>query len=479
MEQSQGDTAVQSAVKEFYDEADYWEVNTGGKTIHAKRMPGKWRTIKWITSSVWLIFFLGAYLRWDGRQAVLFDIPNRQFHIFGATILPQDLWMLSLVLLFFAILLAVATALAGRVFCGFFCFQTVWTDVFTWLEDKLEGPPQKRRQLELAPWDARKIRIKVTKHAIWLLIGVLTGISFTAWFTDAYQLWKDIFTFNLHPAAITTILLFTAGTYFLAGFMREQVCFWLCPYARIQSAMVDRYTIIPSYDTKRGEPRGRLQKKKGGGPQPKLGDCIDCKQCVAVCPMGVDIRRGLQEGCIMCALCIDACDQVMDKIHRPRGLIRYASLNELETGERLPLYKRVRVWVYGTIMLLAAVGIVYGLSTLDALKLTVVHERQPLYVLESDGTIQNKYTLKVLNKTMQEVPVKLEVSGPPQVTLHGTKESFTVPPGETSAVRVFVRVPRKLLKAESVPITFRLVSPDNPELSAERESVFIGPKPVE
>ncbi len=477
MEQNQRETATRHAVEALYDEADYWEVNTGGKTIHAKRIPGKWRTIKWWTSSVWLIFFFGAYLRWDGRQAVLFDIPNRQFHIFGATILPQDLWMLSLVLLFFAILLAVATALAGRVFCGFFCFQTVWTDVFTWLEDKLEGPPQKRRQLEQAPWDARKIRIKVTKHLIWIAIGILTGISFTAWFTDAYQLWKDIFTFELHPAALTTILLFTGGTYFLAGFMREQVCFWLCPYARIQSAMVDKHTIIPAYDVKRGEPRGRLQKKKGPD-QPKLGDCIDCRQCVAVCPMGVDIRRGLQEGCIMCALCIDACDQVMDKVHRPRGLIRYASLDELEGGEVLPLYKRVRVWVYGTIMLLAAAGIVYGLSTLDALSLTVIHERQPLYVLESDGSIQNKYTLKVLNKSMQEVPVKIEVSGPPGTRLHGTRQSFAIPPGETSAIRVFVRVPRKALNAESVPIFFHIESPENPKLSAERESVFIGPKPA-
>ncbi len=473
MTQNQIDAATQSTFNKIYEETDYLEINTGGKTIHAKRIPGKWRTVKWLTGSVWLLFFLGPYLRWGDRQAVLFDIPNRQFHVFGATVLPQDFWMLSLVLLFLAILLAVATALAGRVYCGFFCFQTVWTDLFTWLEERLEGPPQKRRQLEQAPWDFGKLRIKVVKHLIWIAIGLLTGISFAAWFTDAYQLWGDLFTFNAHPAAWATIVLFTTGTYFLAGFMREQACFWLCPYARIQSAMVDKHTLIPAYDARRGEPRGKL--KKGDGKS-RLGDCIDCKQCVAVCPTGVDIRYGLQEGCIMCALCIDACDQIMDKIHRPRGLIRYASFDELEGGAVLPLYKRARVWVYGAIMLLAALGIGFGLSGLDAIELAVIHERQPLFVLESDGSIQNKYTLKILNKTMKDLPVTVEVNGPAGAVLHGSHKPFTIPRSKTTPITLFVRVPRKNLLTESTPIRFRVVSLDDPDLSAVRTSVFLGPK---
>ncbi len=472
MQQNQNKASTQSAVNKIYEETDYLEINTGGKTIHAKRIPGKWRTIKWWTSTVWLLFFLGPYLRWGDRQAVLFDIPNRQFHIFGATILPQDFWMLSLVLLFFAILLAIATTLAGRVYCGFFCFQTVWTDLFTWLEEKLEGPPQKRRQLDQAPWSAHKIRVKAIKHLLWVGIGLLTGISFTAWFTDAYWLWGDLLTLNAHPAAWITIMLFTIGTWFLAGILREQACFWLCPYARIQSAMVDKHTLIPAYDVKRGEPRGRLKK---GEDASRFGDCIDCKQCVAVCPTGVDIRHGLQEGCIMCALCIDACDQVMDKVHRPRGLIRYASLDELEGGEVLPLYKRTRVWVYGTIMLLAALGIAWGLSTLDAIQLTVIHERQPLFVLQSDGSIQNKYTLKILNKTMQEIPVQVEVTGPPGVKLHGSDRPVTARPSTITPLTIFARVPRRNLQGESMPIHFRVSSPSNPELSAEQESVFLGP----
>ncbi len=464
--------ATESTLNKIYEETDYLEINTGGKTIHAKRIPGRWRTIKWWTSAVWLIFFLGPYLRWNGRQAVLLDIPNRQFHIFSATVLPQDFWMLSLVLLFFAILLAIATTLAGRVYCGFFCFQTVWTDVFTWLEEKLEGPPQKRRQLDQAPWDAHKLRVKTIKHLIWIGIGLLTGISFAAWFTDAYQLWVDLFTLKAHPAAWATIALFTAGTYFLAGFLREQACFWLCPYARIQSAMVDKHTIIPTYDFKRGEPRGRLKK---GEEKSKYGDCIDCKQCVAVCPTGIDIRHGLQEGCIMCALCIDACDQVMDKIHRPRGLIRYASLDEMEGGEVLPLYKRTRVWVYSAIMLLALAGIGWGLSSLNAIQLAVIHERQPLFVLESDGSIQNRYTLKVLNKTMDDLKVKVTVSGPPGARLHGIDKPFTAHHSHTTPITIYVRIPRRELQAESVPIRFRVESLEKPELTAERESVFLGP----
>ena len=211
----------QQAVDDLYTESVHWHINTGDEIIHAKRMGGYWRNVKWLTSSVWIIFFIGPFLMWDGRQAVLFDIPNRQFHILGMTILPQDFWMLSLTLLFFALLLAVATALAGRVYCGFFCFQTVWTDIFTWLEDKLEGTPQKRRKLDAAPISFNKISIKVTKHLLWLVISALTGISFVAWFYGATDLWVDLFTLQASPVAYGCIALFTVGTYILAGFMRH------------------------------------------------------------------------------------------------------------------------------------------------------------------------------------------------------------------------------------------------------------------
>lgn len=453
------------------------EINVGAQTIHAKRSPGKWRNIKWITSAVWLLFFFGAYLRWDDRQAVLWDIPNRQFHIFSVTILPQDFWLLSLVLLFFAMLLAVVTAIAGRVWCGFFCFQTVWTDIFTWIEEKLEGPPQKRREMEKAPWTLAKIWIKITKHTLWLLICVFTGISFVAWFTDAYELWADLVTLEDRPGVWTTIGIFTTGTYLLAGFMREQVCFWLCPYARIQSAMVDRHTVIPTYDAERGEPRGRAGKKTRPGDEPTRGDCVDCRLCVAACPTGVDIRAGLQEGCLMCALCLDACDAVMDKIKRPRGLIRYASLDETESGVTLPLLGRVRVWVYGIILSIAAGGVIYGLAGMDTIELKVLHTREPLYVLRSDGSIQNQYTLKVLNKMTHDVNVRISASGPPGLELINASDPVTAHGSTVTPTTIFVRVPRENLKAESLPITFRIEGHhDSKKFTSERENVFVGPR---
>lgn len=466
-----------SAVDEIYAEAVHWHLNTGEETIYAKRVSGKWRSIKWLTSLVWLVMFLGPYLRWGDRQAILFDIPNRQFHIFGVTILPQDFWMLSLVLLFFAILLAVATALIGRVYCGFFCFQTVWTDVYTWIEEKLEGAPPKRRKLDNAPLSFAKVRIKAAKHFLWLVIAVLTGISFVAWFIDVFKLWQDLFTLQAGTVAVFVILLFTAGTYVLAGYLREQTCFWLCPYARIQGVMVDNTSVIPSYDFHRGEPRGRVRKGQSEADR-STGDCVDCKQCIAVCPTGVDIREGSQEGCIMCALCIDACDIVMDKVKRPRGLIRYESLDALNGEENRPWFKRPRVWVYSAILTLAVGGIVFGLTTISAVELKVLHSRQPLFVLQSDGAIQNKYTLKVLNKLSSDVDVTISASGPEDLVLIGADKPISAGHSRVTSATIFVRVPRKNLDSETQPIRFRIETmPENgTKLFSERENVFIGPR---
>jgi len=470
-------TKRDATVDELYEEAAHWELNTGGETIHAKRMPGKWRNLKWASNALWILFFLGPYLRWGDRQAILFDIPNRQFHILGVTILPQDFWMLALLLLFFAILLAVITALAGRVYCGFFCFQTVWTDVFTWVEEKLEGAPAKRRKLDKAPLDFTKFRIKATKHLIWGLIGFLTGVAFVSWFVDAYQLWGDLFTLSLGPVATITIALFTTGTYGLAGLLREQTCFWLCPYARIQAVMVDNSTAVPSYDFHRGEPRGRI--KKGQKAEERTtGDCVDCNQCVAVCPTGVDIRHGQQEGCIMCALCIDACDAVMEKLDRPTGLIRYESLDVLNGKEERSLIKRPRVWIYGAVLTLALSGIAYGLSTLDAIEIKVIHARQPLFVQQSDGSIQNKYTVKVLNKMTADMDIHISATGPRGLVVVGNEKPVRARHGNVTPRTIFVRVPRENVTTESGPITFRGEGKDsqgNPFVS-ERESVFIGPR---
>jgi cytochrome c oxidase accessory protein FixG len=312
----------------------------------------------------------------------------------------------------------------------------------------------------------------VPKHLIWILIGMVTGASFVAWFTDSWTMWGQLLTLQLPPVAYVTIAVFTAFTYVFAGHMREQVCFWLCPYARLQGVMYDRETILPTYDLKRGEPRGRVRKGDAAADQ---GDCIDCRQCVAVCPTGIDIREGQQEGCITCALCIDACDAVMDKVDRPRGLIRYASYDELEGKPQPVLWKRPRVIVYAAIMSLALAGIVYGLASLSTLELNVLHERQPLFVQQSDGSIQNKYTLKLLNKTPEELRVEITSRGLPGLVMAGAEEPVVLAPGRVSTVVVFLRVPGEMLRDAYSPVTVEVVSSDDPAIRQVVESVFVGP----
>ncbi|MDO8207216.1 MAG: cytochrome c oxidase accessory protein CcoG [Gallionella sp.] len=463
------------SVTGIYNEHEEWTVNLGDATVHAKRMPGRFRTLKYITESLWLIFFFGAYLRWNGKQAILLDVNNRQFHIFNLTILPQDIWMVSLLLLLLAMALFAVTSVASRVFCGFFCFQTTWVDLFTWIEEKIEGNPNKRHKLDAAPWNAEKIRIKVVKHLIWIVISVFTGISATVWFVDAFQYWRDLISFNLSLIETVTLTAFTLGTYALAGFMREQTCLWLCPYARIQAVMADSQTILPAYDVARGEPRGKL--RHAGKVVEQQGDCIDCYQCVQVCPTGVDIRDGQQLGCITCGLCLDACDSVMDKIGKPRGLIRYASLDELEGKPVHKLYQHPRTWVYVGIILLALGGIIYGLNHLGSLTLRVAPERQPLFVRMSDGSIQNKYSFKVLNKTDKDLNVKVSAEGgvKGQILIDADKPQL-IHHGKASGFTVFVKAPEENVKSEVTKLQFRVENIEDPTMSAEYNTVFSGPK---
>jgi len=468
---------VEINLEELYAESAHHVVNTGEEKIHAKRMDGKFRKLKWLTMIIWVVFFLGPYVRWGDRQAILLDIGNRQFHFGPVTVLPQDFWILSLLLLFFAILLAVGTAMAGRVYCGYFCFQTIWTDVFTWIENKLEGMPAKRKKLDKAKLNLDKLKKRTLKYTAWLIISVLTGVSFVAWFSDVFQLWTDIVTLQATSTEYGIILMFILGTFYLAGFLREQACFWLCPYARIQAVMIDETSIVPSYDLTRGEPRGRIVKGKDQGDK---GDCVDCNQCVAVCPTGVDIRNGQQEGCIMCALCIDACDSVMEKVGKDKGLIRYASWDEITGKKEKPILKRPRIWVYGIILVAAMSGVLWGMSTLDALELKVLHSRQPLFVLQSDGSIQNKYTLKILNKTTADINVKITAKGSDLegMQLIGTEGGLLVKHGGVTPLTVYVKVPRKNLKSESSPIEFAIegVGSDGVQFNSIKVNYFRGPR---
>ena len=495
-------------------------VNTG-KTVHAKRIPGRFRTLKWLAASVWLLLFFGPYLRWNGEQAILWDLPNRQFHFFGITILPQDIWVLAMILLFFALMLAAVTAVAGRVWCGFFCFHTVWTDVFTWLEEKFEGNPAKRIKLDQMPLSWEKIKVKLPKHLVWLLIGFATSFSFLAFFVDAFDLWRRLFHLDLNFWEAATIIVIGLATYFFAGFMREQVCIGFCPYARIQGAMIDESTILPTYDKDRGEPRAQmkernayvkkvmqelkaqgldqelmqqflaegldekaakkkvneaLRKRANEAADKHFGDCIDCRLCVDVCPTGVDIRLGQQFGCITCGLCIDACDSIMDKIKKPRGLIRYASLDDFLGKEPPPWWKRPRVIVYTTVMAIAAGLLVWKLTHLEPVDVKVLRDRSPLFVQMSDGSIQNKYTVKIVNKTSNPMRAKITVEGP-EGLVYLTERFIPVAPGTVGQGISRVRIPKDKITSERIPIKIIVQDLDHPEVRAEYESVFIGPPP--
>ena len=461
-------------LEDLYADLAHWHVNTGDETIHAKRMPGRFRTFKWLSMLLWAFYFIGPYLQWGGRQAILFDIPARRFHLFGITIWPQDIWMLALVLILLAMTLFGVTAVASRVWCGYFCFQTAWTDVFTWIEDLIEGNPIQRRKLDAAPWTIKKIGLKSAKHILWLLISILTGVTFVAYFTDAFELWRQYLSLDAPLVAWVVLVMFILGTYILAGFMREQVCFWLCPYARIQGVMIDDDTIMPTYDYHRGEPRGHI--KKGQEAESRTGDCIDCKMCVAVCPTGVDIREGLQEGCITCGLCIDACNSIMEKVNKPKGLIRYLSLKEMKGGSLPHWYKRPRVITYSAIFLLSTLGIFYGLMTIPPIELSVVHQRQPLFMRMSDGSIQNKYTIKAVNKTEQDIHADIQVEGIQGLRLADEKSGkVTLKAGKLIPFNLFLRADMENLRQQNTPILIRIKETDGAGIELEYESVFIAP----
>lgn len=467
----------EGSVVEIYREFETWEVNVGQKTIHAKRMPGFFRSLKhWLQFGLWLPFFFLPYLRWNDRQAILFDLEHSRFHFFGLTVFPDDIWVLALLLLAAAMVLFAVTAIISRAWCGYFCFQTAWTDWFTWIEAKIEGNPAARRKLDQAPWSVDKFRKKALKHLIWMAISLFTGISFSIWFTDAYVYWQHLVTFHLPTAAWVVLKMFFLGTYLLAGFMREQACFWLCPYARIQGVMADAGTILPTYDVRRGEPRGKLQRNLEG--QPTQGDCIDCFQCVQVCPTGVDIRQGQQLGCITCGLCLDACDSVMDKIGKPRGLIRYASHREMEDGPCQTLGQRPLVLGYLFIILLSVFGIGYGLLNIAPITVSVRPERQPLFVQMSDGAIQNRYDFKVMNKTNRDRLFKINaLEGVKGQIVIGAEQALFVPKHHAMSFTLFVRVPFGLLDRAVTQIRFVVTAIDDPVISAERVTQFNAPKP--
>jgi len=418
------------------------------------------------------IFYGLPWVTWGGRQAVLFDLPARKFYIFGLTFWPQDFIYLSLLLIIAALSLFFFTALAGRLWCGYACPQTVWTEIFMWLERKIEGGRKDQMKLDKAPLSGHKLALKAAKHMAWILFALWTGFTFVGWFTPIKALSAELLSFDLGPWEAFWILFYGFATWGNAGFMREQVCVYMCPYARFQSAMFDRDTLLIAYDEKRGEPRG--SRKKGIDHRAHgLGDCINCQICVQVCPTGIDIRDGLQYQCIGCAACVDACDDVMDKMGYPKGLIRYTTENALEGGQTHLL--RLRVIIYASLLVVLLGVLIAALAMRVPLQMDIIRDRNALYLETPEGYTENVYILKIINMTEREQTYRLSVSGIQGAKLINRFGDITVDPGAVRALPVRVRVDPVNLKSRSSNLHFTIESLTTPGLRLEQTGRFLGP----
>ena len=454
-------------------------------SIYPKRVWGRYRKIKWIAMVILLgIYYIGPWLRYSRGanapdQAILIDMVGRRAYFFGIEIWPQEIYYLAGILVLSAIGLFFVSSLLGRVWCGYACPQTVWTDLFVWVERMIQGDRNARIKLDQSPINFEKIWKKGLTHLIWLIIGALTGGAWVFYFNDAPKLWNDIVNLKSSFAVNAWIISLTISTYIMAGYAREQVCTYMCPYARFQSAMFDKDTLIISYDKERGEPRG---KHKVGDSWEGKGHCIDCSSCVTVCPTGIDIRNGLQMECIACGLCVDACNNVMEKIGLPKGLIRYdtennqnARANNHSFKDRLRII-RPRTIYYTTILTLVGSLMLYSLITRSQLDIIVIHDRNPVFVKLSDGEIRNNYTIKISNMTHDYQDYSINVDGVTnaKVKIEGAgnpvAEHLSANPDGVSEYRVMISTP-DLTKVRN-DITFKLKNNKSGEV-ATHQSLFI------
>jgi len=417
-------------------------------------------------------YYLGPWISWSGRQALLFDLPARKFYIFGLTFWPHDFIFLSWILIICAVSLFFFTALAGRLWCGYACPQTVWTEAFVWIERMVEGSHTKRQKLEKGPWTSEKVVKKSTKQFLWIAFALWTGFTFVGYFTPIKELAGSLFTASAGGWEVFWVCFYGFATYGNAAFMREQVCKYMCPYARFQSAMFDKDTLVISYDDKRGEPRGR-GKKGAGREESGLGDCIDCTLCVQACPTGIDIRDGLQYECIACAACIDACDSIMDQVGSPRGLIKYTTEHQIE-GKKTKIV-RPRIMIYGTLLSILCIGFVIAISNRADLHLDVLRDRNALFRETLEGRVENVFTLKVHNKTDQEETIELIVTGLPGLTVDTDPPVLVLRPGELKTVPARVQVDRDAAPAGGHDIVFGIKRPDKEKAEASRDARFMLP----
>jgi cytochrome c oxidase accessory protein FixG len=414
------------------------------KKIYPRAVTGLF--IKWRWALVWAtqLFFYGLpWLQWNGRQAVLFELISRRFYIFGLVLYPQDLIYLSALLMISAYSLFLFTAVAGRLWCGYACPQTVYTEIYLWFERVFEGDRAQRMKLDEAPWTLDKLWRKAGKQSAWVLFGLATGFTFVGYFTPIRALAAELATLSFGPWEWFWVLFYSFATYGNAGYMREQVCKYMCPYARFQSAMFDKDTLIISYDTERGEPRGPRSKKVDMA-QAGLGSCVDCGLCVQVCPTGIDIRKGLQYECIGCAACIDVCDSIMDKFGYPRGLVRYATQSGLnEHLDRKQMIKRIfrpRVLVYTVILWIILGAFAASIVMRDPFRVDIVRDRASLARIVDQGNVENVYRLQIMNSAEKPQSYRVKVDGLPGITAPDAHD-LTLGPAEARWVTLGVQIP--------------------------------------
>jgi cytochrome c oxidase accessory protein FixG len=444
--------------------------------IYPREASGRYSRLRWLF--VWLTqlaFYCTPWLQWNDRQALLFDLGARKFYIFGLVLWPQDFIYLAALLIICAYLLFLATAVAGRVWCGFACPQTVYTEIFLWIERQIEGKRSARMALDRQPPSFSKFAKKSAKHLAWGAVALWTGFTFVGYFTPITLLAEEVLTLNFGPWEWFWVVFYSFATYGNAGWMREQVCKYMCPYARFQSSMFDRDTLIITYAGERGEPRMPLSKKEAG----KGGDCIDCSMCVQVCPTGIDIRNGLQYECIGCAACVDACNGVMDKVGLPRGLIRYSTERAMAMHYTPAQIRqrtlRPRVQIYAAILALIVAAVGTALTLRVPLKLDVIRDRGAMGREVEDGMIENVYRLQIMNTSERAQTYRIRVSGIPTLA-QVAPELVRVEATETKAHPIRLRTAHGAAHPGSNKIAVELTSVDDPSLHVKEDAVFIVPR---
>jgi cytochrome c oxidase accessory protein FixG len=450
--------------------------------IYARSVSGLFNNWRWVMVWATQLFFYGVpWLQWDGRQAMLFDLDAKRFYIFGLIFHPQDLIYLSFLLIVSALSLFLFTAIAGRLWCGYTCPQTVYTEIYMWMENKIEGDRIARMRLDDSKWNLNKITRKTLKQLAWIGFGLWTGVTFVGYFSSIRELVPNILSWQLGGWETFWICFYGFATYGNAGYMREQVCKYMCPYARFQSAMFDDDTMIVTYDEARGEPRGARSKKAGENAN-GLGSCIDCSICVQVCPTGIDIRKGLQYECIGCGACIDACDDVMDKMGYAKGLIKYSTQNGMTNRwtrqQMLQRLLRPRVIIYTTILVALTVGMIVSLYFKPDFRLDVLRDRAVMSRYTDEGMIENVYNLKLENDTEAVHDYTLKVTGLDGLVVHFADENNQdfkgLRPFETRNVVIELELPDGVTNAGSHKIFFEMTDLQTSETVKEK-SVFIVP----